>query len=95
MWLFINFVVVSISKSLFHPLISKSILVLKFKGRKTGKKYLIPVSYYEYSEQRLVCVTDRSFRVHESPVVLPSSGNSESDAEGRLARFTALAEIGA
>ena len=59
MWLFINFVVVSISKSLFHPIISKSILVLKFKGRKTGKKYLIPVSYYEYSKQRLVCVTDR------------------------------------
>ena len=59
MWLFINFVVVSISKSLFHPLISKSILVLQFKGRKTGKKYLIPVSYYQYSKQRLVCVTDR------------------------------------
>ncbi len=59
MWLFINFVVVSISKSLFHPLISKSILVLKFQGRKTGKKYLIPVSYCEYSKQQLVCVTDR------------------------------------
>ena len=59
MWLFINFVVVSISRSLFHPLISKSILVLKFQGRKTGKKYLIPVSYCEYSKQQLVCVTDR------------------------------------
>ena len=59
MWLFINFVVVSISRSLFHPLISKSILVLNFKGRKTGRKYLIPVSYYQYSKQRLVCVTDR------------------------------------
>ena len=59
MWLFINFVVVSISKSLFHPLISKSILVLEFQGRKTGKKYLIPVSYCEYSKQQLVCVTDR------------------------------------
>ena len=59
MWLFINFVVVSISKSLFHPLISKSILVLQFRGRKTGKKYLIPVSYCEYSKQQLVCVTDR------------------------------------
>ncbi len=59
MWLFINFVVVSISRSLLHPLISNSILVLKLKGRKTGRRYLIPVSYYQYSKHQLVCVTDR------------------------------------
>ena len=38
MWLFINFVVVSISKSPFHPLISNSILVLKVKGEKDGEE---------------------------------------------------------
>ena len=59
MWAVLNFLVVSISRSLFHPLISKSVLVLGVKGRKTGKKYYIPVSYYEFPDGRIVCVTDR------------------------------------
>ena len=59
MWTVLNFLVVLISRSLFHPLVSKSVLVLGVKGRKTGKKYYIPVSYYEHPRDRIVCVTDR------------------------------------
>ena len=59
MWAVLNFLVVSISRSLFHPLISKRVLVLGVKGKKTGKKYYIPVSYHEHPRGRIVCVTDR------------------------------------
>ena len=59
MWAVLNFLVVSISRSLFHPLISKSVLVLGVEGKKTRKKYYIPVSYYEHPEGPIVCVTDR------------------------------------
>ena len=60
-WRLINPITIAISKSFLHGLISANILVLNFKGVKTGKNYSIPVSYLENPEGRLSCVTDRPF----------------------------------
>jgi hypothetical protein len=47
----------AILKSPFHSIVSSRIMILTFKGRKTGKEYSTPVSYIE--EDRLViCFTE-------------------------------------
>ena len=60
-WKLINPITIAIANSFLHGLISANILVLNFKGVKTGKDYAIPVSYLENPEGRLSCVTDRPF----------------------------------
>ena len=60
-WKLINPITIAIANSFLHRLISANIVVLYFKGIKTGKDYAIPVSYLENPEGRLSCVTDRPF----------------------------------
>ena len=60
-WKIINPFTIAIASSSFHSLMSQNIVVLYFKGVKTGKDYAIPVSYYEEPKGKLSCVTDRPF----------------------------------
>lgn len=60
-WRLLNPITIAVSSSFLHGLISANILVLYFKGVKTGKDYAIPVSYLEDPEGCLSCVTDRPF----------------------------------
>jgi len=58
-WKIINPFTIAIAGSSFHSLMSQNIVVLYFKGVKTGKDYAVPVSYYEEPKGKLSCVTDR------------------------------------
>ena len=60
-WKLINPITIAIANSFLHGLISANVVVLYFKGVKTGKDYAIPVSYLENPEGRLSCITDRPF----------------------------------
>ena len=59
LWFLINPLVAFLARSPLHFLISHQVLVIQFKGRKSGKQYLVPVSYHEY-ESSYTCVTLRS-----------------------------------
>ena len=59
LWSLINPVVAFLARSPLHFLISHQVLVIQFKGRKSGKQYLVPVSYHEH-ESSYTCVTLRS-----------------------------------
>ena len=59
LWFLINPFVAFLARSPMHFLISHQVLVIQFKGRKSGKKYLVPVSYHEH-ETSYTCVTLRS-----------------------------------
>ena len=59
LWFLINPVVAFLARSPLHFLISHQVLVIQFKGRKSGKQYLVPVSYHEH-ESCYTCVTLRS-----------------------------------
>ena len=58
-WKIINPATIAIAKSPLHFLISQNLVVLNFKGIKTGKNYALPVSYFEDPQGKLSCVTDR------------------------------------
>ena len=58
-WKIINPLTIAIAKSPLHFLISQNLVVLNFKGIKTGKNYALPVSYFEDPPGKLSCVTDR------------------------------------
>jgi hypothetical protein len=58
-WRILNPITIAIANSPLHFLISHSILVLKFKGVKSGKNYAIPVSYIKVGDNQVCCVTDR------------------------------------
>ena len=59
LWFLINPVVAFLARSPLHFIISHQVLVIQFKGRKSGKQYLVPVSYHEH-ESSYTCVTLRS-----------------------------------
>ena len=59
LWFLINPVVAFLARSPLHFLISHQVLVIQFKGRKSRKQYLVPVSYHEH-ESSYTCVTLRS-----------------------------------
>lgn len=59
LWRIINPLVALIARSPFHFLISSQVLVINFKGIKTGKNYLIPVSYHQ-DTATYICTTLRS-----------------------------------
>ena len=58
-WFLVNPFVVLLARSPLHFIISYQVLVIKFKGRRSGKAYLVPVSYHEH-ESSYTCVTLRS-----------------------------------
>jgi hypothetical protein len=49
-----NPIVILILKSPLHAYFSRSTLLLEFEGRKTGKRYTLPVSYVQDEEDYLV-----------------------------------------
>lgn len=59
LWRVINPLVAAIARSPIHFLISSHVLVINFDGRKSGKKYLVPVSYHR-NERTYSSVTLRS-----------------------------------
>ena len=58
-WKIINPITIAIAKSSLHFLISQNLVLLNFVGMKTGKNYVVPVSYLENPKGELSCVTDR------------------------------------
>jgi ABC-type molybdate transport system ATPase subunit len=58
-WFLVNPFVALLARSPLHFIISNQVLVIQFKGRKSGKSYLVPVSYHEH-ESSYTCVTLRS-----------------------------------
>ena len=58
-WRIINPIVVFIARSPIHIIVSSQILVTQFNGRKSGKKYLVPVSYHS-NNNTFTCATLRS-----------------------------------
>ena len=59
LWFLINPFVALLARSPLHFLISHQLLVIQFKGRKSGKQYLVPVSYHKHGLS-YTCVTLRS-----------------------------------
>jgi hypothetical protein len=59
LWFLINPCFALLARSPLHFLISHQLLVIQFKGRKSGKQYLVPVSYHKH-ELSYTCVTLRS-----------------------------------
>ena len=55
----VNPFIAMIAKSPIHFLISNQLLVMSFQGIKTGKNYLIPVSFHQHDET-YTCATLRS-----------------------------------
>ena len=58
-WFLVNPFVALLARSPLHFIISNQVLVIQFKGRRSGKSYLVPVSYHEH-ESSYTCVTLRS-----------------------------------
>ena len=56
----VNAVVKAILRSPLHGLMSKKRMLLTFRGRKSGKVYTTPVSYFREGES-IVCFTDSSW----------------------------------
>ena len=59
MWRIVNPLVVFIARSPIHLLISTQVLVTQFNGRKSGKKFRVPVSFHQ-DGKTYTCVTLRS-----------------------------------
>jgi len=59
LWFLINPFVAFLARSPLHFLLSHQVLVIQFKGKKSGKQYLVPVSYHEHGSS-YTCVTLRS-----------------------------------
>ena len=59
LWFLINPFVALLARSPLHFIISHQVLVIQFKGRRSGKSYLVPVSYHEHGSS-YTCVTLRS-----------------------------------
>ena len=56
----VNVLVKLILRSPLHGLMSKNRILLTFRGRKSGKEYTAPVSYFREGES-IVCFTDSSW----------------------------------
>jgi len=59
MWRIVNPLVVFIARSPIHFLISTQVLVTQFDGRKSGRKFRVPVSFHQ-DDKTFTCVTLRS-----------------------------------
>ncbi|MBO79506.1 MAG: hypothetical protein CMQ22_08065 [Gammaproteobacteria bacterium] len=55
---FVNPFVVSLARSFLHPLVSHQVVVLAFNGRRSGRRYAIPVSFLR-SDDEVLCLTAR------------------------------------
>ena len=54
-----NALVGGVLRSPLHRTMSRSLLLLTYKGRRTGKEYTIPVGYARYADDELVVIAGR------------------------------------
>ena len=54
-----NALVGGVLRSPLHRMMSRSLLLLTYQGRRTGKEYTFPVAYARYQEDELVVVAGR------------------------------------
>ena len=54
-----NFLVGGVLRSPMHRVMSNSLLLLTFQGRRSGKEYTFPVSYARYGPDELVVLAGR------------------------------------
>src|ERR1700710_793495 len=59
----LNAVMRLLLRSPLHRLRSRRVLLLEFRGRRSGKRYLMPVSYWERSPDEVVCLTSDMWSV--------------------------------
>ncbi len=55
-------VMIWLLRSPFHALISKNTMLVSYTGRKSGKKYTIPVSFHSDRDDQGECLVVTSFR---------------------------------
>jgi deazaflavin-dependent oxidoreductase (nitroreductase family) len=54
-----NFLVGGVLRSPLHRVMSRSLMLLTFHGRRTGKEYTIPVGYARYGPDELIVLAGR------------------------------------
>lgn len=54
-----NALVGGVLRSPLHRTMSRSLLLLTYRGRRTGKEYTIPVGYARYADDELVVIAGR------------------------------------
>ena len=60
-WQAANVVVRAVLRSALHRLGSRHTLLLEFSGRRSGKQYVLPVTYWQPNPNELVCLTSASW----------------------------------
>jgi deazaflavin-dependent oxidoreductase (nitroreductase family) len=53
-----NSLIVTILRSPLHPLLSGMVIVLRYRGRRSGRRYTIPVQYVEHDNRFVVAALD-------------------------------------
>ncbi len=48
-------------RSPLHPLRSGRVMLLEFSGRRSGRRYLIPVSYWERPAGQIICLSSTTW----------------------------------
>jgi len=66
-----------------HRLRSRRVLLLEFAGRRSGRHYRMPVSYWERAPEQVVCLTSATWsrwwvNLDEADVVLRLRGHARS-----------------
>ena len=56
---FVNPIVVALARSILHRLVSHQVVVLDFSGRRSGRRYTIPVTYLR-RDGEILCMTERN-----------------------------------
>ncbi|MAD07191.1 MAG: hypothetical protein CMP86_07255 [Gammaproteobacteria bacterium] len=56
---FINPIVVVMARSILHRVLSHQVVVLDFSGRRSGRRYTIPVTYLR-CDGEVLCMTERN-----------------------------------
>ena len=55
---FVNPIVVALARSILYRLVSHQVVVLDFSGRRSGRRYTIPVTYMR-RDGKVLCMTER------------------------------------
>lgn len=56
---FVNPIVVALARSILYRLVSRQVVVLDFSGRRSGRRYTIPVTYLR-RDGEILCMTERN-----------------------------------
>ena len=79
----LNAVMRVLLRSPLHRLRSRRVLLLEFTGRRSGRRYRMPVSYWEREPGRIVCLTSATWsqwwiNLDEADVVLALRGGTRA-----------------